>query len=58
VGIFIFGILPDPQLPEGFIEKKENPTESFKILLGLFSDDRIKKMYGLFFNSACAAATA
>lgn len=56
--IIIFGFLPDPEMPAGFVKAKENPMESLKILISLFKDERILKMYGLFFNSACAAATA
>jgi MFS family permease len=57
-GIFNFGILPDPELPQGYVEEKESSSESFRILVSLIKDDRMLKMYGLFFNSACAAATA
>lgn len=58
VGVVIFALLPDPELPQGYVEEKQSAGESFKMLVALLKDERIMKMYGLFCNSACAAATA
>lgn len=45
-------MLPDPKLPEGSIEVKENARESFNTMLNLFREHKVKRMYGLFFNNA------
>lgn len=56
--ILIFQLTPDPQLPEGFVTPKPDMMESFRVLLRLLRDERVVKMYGQFWISACAAATA
>jgi hypothetical protein len=58
ISLIIFGLLPDPQMPPGYVAPVENGMQNFRILLTLFKDERVFKMYGLFCNSACAAATA
>jgi len=29
IGLVIFGLLPDPEMPVGYVEVKEDPKESF-----------------------------
>lgn len=58
LSIVVYGILPEPQMPGNYVESKVNASETFRIMIRLFSDLRVKSMYGLFAISACAAATA
>ncbi len=58
IGLVIFGMLPDPEMPDGYLEEKEDPKKSFEILISLLKDKQCQTIFGLFFNSACAAATA
>jgi len=57
-GIILFGFLPKPVMPEGFVATQENARENLNILLSLLKSKQVVIMYGLFFNSAVAAATA
>ncbi len=45
-------------MPEGFVATQENARENLNILLSLLKSKQVVIMYGLFFNSAVAAATA
>ena len=58
VSLVIFGLLKDPDMPPGYEAQIENSAENFKLLLRMTTDRRVTRMYGLFVNSACAAATA
>ena len=58
VSLIIFGLLKDPEMPPGYVAPVENSAENFRTLIRLTRDKRVTSMYGLFVNSACAAATA
>jgi hypothetical protein len=45
-------------MPSNYVEEKEDAMKSLQILMSLFKDKQLQTMFGLFFNSACAAATA
>lgn len=45
-------------MPEGYIAPQENARENLNILLALLRDKQVLTIYGLFYNSAVAAATA
>jgi len=58
VSLVIFGLLKDPDMPAGYEAPIENSAENFKLLLRMTTDLRVTRMYGIFINSAFAAATA
>lgn len=38
IGFVIFGMLPDPEMPDGYVEEKEDPKKSLEILISLLKD--------------------
>jgi hypothetical protein len=46
IAIVIYGLLPQPEMPDNYVESKVNAAESFRIMVRLFSDSRVKTMYG------------
>lgn len=46
IAIVIYGLLPVPEMPSNYVESKVNAAESFRIMVRLFVDDRVKIMYG------------
>ena len=38
IGFVIFGMLPDPEMPDGYVEEKEDPKKSLVILISLLKD--------------------
>lgn len=58
IPVIVFQMLPDPILPENYVEKKQNFKESFHGLLHMMKDARIHKMIGIFFNTAVASSVS
>jgi hypothetical protein len=41
IGIAIYGILPDPELPPNYVETKESAAETLRVVIRLFTDKRV-----------------